>query len=40
MHNALGRPDDAAAKDLPYALMPHAHAKHGYPGAQLLYDLQ
>ena len=40
MHDAFGRPDDPPAKDLPYALVPHAHAKHRYPGPQLLYYLQ
>ena len=40
MHDALGRPDYSAAKDLPYALMPHAHAENGYPGPQLSHYLQ
>ena len=40
MHDTLRRPDNPAAEDLPYALMPHAHAKHGYSGPQILHYLQ
>ncbi len=40
MHDAARRPDDSPSKDLPYALVPHAHPKHRYSGPQLLHYLQ
>ena len=38
MHDTRGRSDNFASKDLPYALMPHAHPKYGKLSPKFLYS--